>query len=97
MIFFVHERVRHRVMRSCRGIAFFPGETEMNAGLATRVTVLCCMREAPRRRRDTLRDNGAEQSQPPETDQSARWMETEIDRCRGLLQFNRMSSGDGTH
>ena len=97
MIFFVHERVCHKVMRSFRRIAFFPGEKEMNAGLATRVTALRFMREEPRRRWDALRDNGAEQAQPPETDhQSARWMETGINRRRGPLQSGRMSSGDGT-
>ena len=97
MVFFVHEHVCHRVIRSCRGFAFFPGEKEMNAGLTTRVTVLGFMREEPGRRWDTLRKNGAEQAQPPETDhQSARWMETGISRCRGPLQFGRISSGDGT-
>lgn len=97
MIFFVHERVCHRVMRSCRGIAFFPGEREMNAGLAARVTVLCFMREEPGRRWDTLRDHSVEQAQPPETDhQSARRMETEINRCGRPLQFGRISSADGT-
>ena len=95
MIFFVHERVCHRVMRSCRRIAFIPGEKEMNDGLATRVTVLCFMREEPRRRWDALRDNGAEQAQPRETDhQSARRMEAQINR-RGPLQFGRISSADG--
>jgi hypothetical protein len=97
MIFFVHERVCHRVMRSGRGIASFPGEKEMNAGLATRITVLWFMREEPRRRWNTLRDNGAEQAQPPETNhQSARRMDVGINRCRGPLQFGRMSWGDGT-
>ena len=97
MVFAVHERVCHGEIRSCRDLAFFPGEREVNAGLAMRVTVLCFMREEPRRRWDTLRDNGAEQAQPPETDhQSARWMEPGISRCRGPLQFGRTSSGDGT-
>ena len=97
MIFFVHERVCHRVMRSGRGSTFFPGEKEMKAGPDTRVTVLRFMREEPRRRWDTLRDNGAEQAQPPETDhQSARRIETGINRFRGPLQFGSISSADGT-
>jgi len=94
VIFFAHECVCHWVMRSRRGIALFPGEKELNTGLAASTTVLGFMGEAPPRRWDAVRDYCLEEAQPPEADHpSARRVEAEMSRYRAPVRFGSLSWG----
>ncbi len=83
-------------MGSRRSIAFFPGEKEMSAGRAARTTVLDFMGEGPPRCWDTVRDNGLEEAQPPETDhESVRWTESGTGDRQGPVRFSKLLLGSG--